>query len=64
MAMSKPKNMQINFTLTVPSDTPFMHVAKGVSLLANHLQPGCRVNHNGCSFKIDVEPIQMQEQAA
>jgi hypothetical protein len=62
--MEKPKDMKITITLTVPSDTPLMRVAAGVSLLANHLQPGCRVSHNGCAFKIDVEPVQMQEQAA
>ncbi len=62
--VSYPKDMKITITLTVPCNTPFMHVAAGVSLLANHLQPGCRVSHNGVAFKIDVEPIDTQEQAA
>lgn len=64
MAMGTHKDMKITVTMTVPSDTPFMHVAIGVSLLANHLQPGCRVSHKDGAFKIDVAPAIAQEQSA
>ena len=64
MATGTPKDLKITVTLTVPCDTPFMQVASGVGLLVNHLQHGCKVSHNGVAFKIDVEPVQMQEQAA
>ncbi len=62
--VSYPEYMKITVTLTIPCNTPFTHVATGISLLANHLQHGCKVSHNGVAFKIDVEPVQMQEQAA
>ncbi len=63
--MAKPKDMVITITLTIPSDTPFMRVASGVSLLANHLQPGSKVGYSAStiSFKVDVSEIP-QEQAA
>jgi hypothetical protein len=61
--MKPAHDIVIAVTLTIPSDTPFMRVAKGVSLLANHIQPaGAKITHRAGAFRIDItEP---QEQAA